>query len=205
MWSLYIFYVPSILFVVHTVLLEHFYTIIWKLINVLLKNIHILIHWGVGRQPNCLQIYCLPERHAFQSMVLMLGHPVVDRKHYNLVNTALYHCKYPYTGCGRITPIVFHFSTEQTFIDFDIPVQYVEYTNSQNISLTWLPKFTDVWLYSISALLADWGRHDHLNNVFWKQIGREWHNYNKILLKKKKKFSFQIGEYCNIERNTRLL
>jgi transposase-like protein len=42
-------------------------------------------------------------------------------------------CKYPYTGCGRI---VFNFSTEQAFIDFDIPVQYVEYTNSQNISLT---------------------------------------------------------------------
>jgi hypothetical protein len=39
-------------------------------------------------------------------------------------------------GCGRITPIVFNFPTEQAFIDFDIPVQYVEYTNSQNISQT---------------------------------------------------------------------
>jgi hypothetical protein len=158
MWSLYIFHVPSILFVVHTFLLEHFNTIIWKLINVLPKNIHILIHWGVGGKPNCLQIYCLPERYAFQSMVLMLTHPGCRPKHYYMVNTALYHWKYQYTGCGRITPIVFHFSTEQVFIDFDIPVQYVEYTNSQNISLTWLPKFTDVWLYSISALLVDWGR-----------------------------------------------
>jgi hypothetical protein len=51
-------------------LFEHFYTIVRKLIYELLKNAHSLIAWGVGRQPNCLQIYDFQETHAFQSKVL---------------------------------------------------------------------------------------------------------------------------------------
>jgi hypothetical protein len=55
----------------------------------------------------------IPQSHpnAVQSKVLRFAQPV-------LIRASLYHCNYPYSGSGRITPPVFHFSAEQASIDF---------------------------------------------------------------------------------------
>ena len=55
--------------------------------------------------------YSFQERHAVQSKVLRFAQPV-------LIRPSLYHCNYPYSASGRITPPVFHFSAEQASIDF---------------------------------------------------------------------------------------
>ena len=119
---------------------ENFYTIVWKLIYELLKNAHSLIHWGVDRQPNSLKMSGFQERRAFQSNGLMFAHPV-----YHIIILFRLRCtisKYPYSSSGRITPVVFKFSSAQAFIDFDIPVKYYIFIRGIHKFAEYLPNIT---------------------------------------------------------------